>query len=162
MGHLQAEQFPRPRRSLPAEVGRDLEQHLPQFGQKAGVHLDLAVASPLVEEALLTSVAVPPRGPDDRGRSTAKVASDLLPRESLSELGDHQETEGGLRVLGLSASVDQSTYLSAIESRYCVHGKVSIVGVGLVTTTIDGFTFPFNFLPANRAPSADPESRAVV
>jgi len=50
----------------------------------------------------------------------------------------------------------------AIEPEYGVHGKVSIVGVGLVTTTIDGLTFPFNFLPAIPVTSPDHESRTVV
>jgi hypothetical protein len=44
-----------------------------------------------------------------------------------------------------------------------VHGKVpSIVVGGLVTATIDGLAFPFNFLPAIRGASTDLESRTVV
>ena len=91
-----------------------------------------------------------------------EVAGDLLPGESLSELGDHEEAEGGLRILGPSASVDQSASRGAIEPGYLVHGKVLIFVGGLATTTIDGSTFPFNFLPAVQATSGDLESRTVV
>jgi hypothetical protein len=80
----------------------------------------------------------------------------------LSELGDHEEAEGGLRVLGLSASVNQSASRGAIEPGYLVHGKVLIFVVGLATSTIDGSTFPFNFLPAIQTTSGDLESRTVV
>ena len=88
---------------------------------------------------------------------------DLLPGESLSELGDHDEPEGGVKVLGLSASVDQPPSRGPIQSGYVVHGKGSSIGVcGLATATIDGLTFPFNFLPALRGLAADRESRTVV
>jgi hypothetical protein len=43
-----------------------------------------------------------------------------------------------------------------------VHGKVLIFVVGLATSTIDGSTFPFNFLPAVQTTSGDLESRTVV
>jgi hypothetical protein len=80
----------------------------------------------------------------------------------LGELGDHEEAEGSLRVLGLSASGDQSASRGSVKPRYLVHGKDLIVGVGIATTTIDGATFPFNFLPAIRVALADLESRTVV
>jgi hypothetical protein len=80
----------------------------------------------------------------------------------LGELGDHEEAEGGLRFLGLSASGDQSASRGSVEPGYLVHGKVLIFVVGLATSTIDGSTFPFNFLSATRAALADLESRTVV
>jgi hypothetical protein len=81
----------------------------------------------------------------------------------LSELGDHEEAEGSLVVLGLSASVDQSASRRTIKSRYLLHGKVSSgFVVGLATATIDGLTFPFNFLPALRGLAADRDSRTMV
>jgi hypothetical protein len=117
----------------------------------------------LVEETFLGPVAVPPPGPHHRCGGAFEVASDLLASAPLSELGNHQESEGGLRVLGLSSSVDQSTYLGTIEPGYCVHGKGSSIFVGVfANTTIDGLTFPFNFLLPNRAPSGDPDSCTVV
>jgi hypothetical protein len=67
------------------------------------------------------------------------------------------------RVLGHAASVDQPASRCAIEPEYLVHGKVSSIVVGgLVTATIDGLAFPFNFLPAIRGASADLESRTGV
>jgi len=65
-------------------------------------------------------------------------------------------------VLRLTEQLRQPASRWAIEPEYGVHGKVSIVGVGLVTTTIDGMTFPFNFLPATPTGSPDRESRTVV
>jgi hypothetical protein len=105
----------------------------------------------------------PKRRPYDGRRHAGQVASNLLAGEALSELGDHEEAEGGVRVLGLAASVDQPASRWAIEPEYLVHGKVSSMSVaGLATATIDGLTFPFNFLPAIRDASADLESRTVV
>jgi len=81
-------------------------------------------------------------------------------------LTPHPATQFGrpaLVVLGLSSSVDQPTFLGAIQPRYGVHGKgSSIVSGGLAITTIDGLTFPFNFLPTNRDPSLDPDSCTIV
>ena len=163
LGHLQREQLPGPGRPLPTEVGRDLEQNLPELGPVACIHLGLPVAGALVEESLLAPRPVPLPGSHNRSRGTAEVASDLLSRKPFCQFDDHEETEGGLRVLGLSSSVDQSTFLSSIEPGYCVHGKAtSIVVFGLATATIDGLAFPFNFLPTNRGPSDDPDSCTVV
>ena len=66
----------------------------------------------------------------DPALRASEVASDLLGRESLSELGDHEEPEGGVRVLGLSSSLDQSPSRGAIQSGYLVHGKGSSMTVG--------------------------------
>jgi hypothetical protein len=104
----------------------------------------------------------PAGGVGHRGDGAAKIASDLLPAESLAELRDHQKSEGGLRVLGLAAAMDQPPSRGAIQSRYGVHGKVLIVVGGLATTTIDGFAFPFNFLLPIPTSSADRESRTLV
>ncbi len=99
----------------------------------------------------------------DGGRDAAEVAGDLVPGESLSELGDHEEAEGCEVVVGLAPSGDQSASRGAIKPRYVVHGKVpSIFVVGLATATFDGLTFPFNFLPAVRGVAADRDSRTVV
>jgi hypothetical protein len=88
---------------------------------------------------------------------------DLLPGESLSELGDHEVAEGGSGVLGFLRSLDESASRGAIEPRYLVHGKVSsMTGAGLATATIDGLTFPFNFLLPVRGLAADRESRTLV
>jgi hypothetical protein len=65
-------------------------------------------------------------------------------------------------VLGLLENSRQPASHRAIEPEYGVHGKVSIVRVGLATVTIDGMTFPFNFLPALRGLAADRDSRTVV
>src|SRR5712675_936066 len=54
--------------------------------------------------------------PHHSGRDANEVASDLLARESLSELGDHEELAGGARVVGLSSSLDQSPARGAIQS----------------------------------------------
>ncbi len=109
------------------------------------------------------TISEPPRRLHDGRRHAREVAGDLLPRQSLSELGDHQKPKGGVRVLGLFGAVDQSTSRGAIELRYLMHGKgSSIFVVGIATTTIDGLTFPFNFLPVIRGPAADHESRTVV
>ncbi len=81
----------------------------------------------------------------------------------MSELGDHQKSEGGVRVLGLLGAVDQAASRRPIQPRYVVHGKVSSMSVvGLATATIDGLTFPFNFLSAVRGLAADRDSRTVV
>jgi hypothetical protein len=70
---------------------------------------------------------------------------------------------GSFRVAGLSASPNQSPSRGAIQSGYLVHGKVaSIVVCGLATATIDGLTFPFNFLSAVCVLAADRDSRTVV
>jgi hypothetical protein len=136
---------------------------LPQLGTEAGVHLDLPVAVALVEEPLLAAIAVPPPGPHHGGRGAFQVARDLLAGASLSELGDHEEAERCLRVLGLSSPADQPPYLGSIEPGYCVHGKVLSMTDGvLANTTINGLAFPFNFLLPNRAASGDPDSCTVV
>jgi hypothetical protein len=93
-------------------------------------------------------------------RSPSSPAS--AKRLALSEFGDHEEPESGLRVLGLSTSGDQAASRRAIEPGYLVHGKVLTIGVGLATTTIDGSTFPFNVFLAIRTLSGDLESRTVV
>jgi len=81
----------------------------------------------------------------------------------ICELHNHEETEGSLRVLGFSSSVNQPTFLGTIQPRYGVHGKgSSIVSGDLAITTIDGLTFPFNFLPTSRDPSLDPDSCTFV
>jgi len=93
-----------------------------------------------------------------------EVASDLLPGEPLVELEDHEDTEGGLAVLGLPEQLSQPASHRAIEPEYVGHGKViSFIGCGgLATATIDGLSFPFNFLPATSTTSGDRESRTVV
>jgi hypothetical protein len=53
---------------LPAEVGGDLEQHLPELGPETGVQLGLPVAGAPVEQPLLANIAEPPQGPHDSGR----------------------------------------------------------------------------------------------
>jgi hypothetical protein len=59
--------------------------------------------------------------------------------------------------------VDQSAFLGSIEPGYGVQGKVASMKVGvLANTTIDGLTFPFNFLPALRGLAADRDSRTLV
>jgi hypothetical protein len=67
-------------------------------------------------------------------------------------------------VLGLSEQFRQAASRWAIEPEYVVHGKVfsSFDWGGLATATIDGLTFPFNFLPAIPTTSGDRESRTVV
>ena len=66
-------------------------------------------------------------------------------------------------VLGLPEKSFQPASRWAIEPEYCVHGKVSSIVVGgHATATIDGLTFPFNFLPATPTGSPDRESRTVV
>jgi hypothetical protein len=66
-------------------------------------------------------------------------------------------------VLGFSELLRQSASRWAIEPEYCVHGKVSSIVVGgHATATIDGLTFPFNFLTATPTGSPDRESRTVV
>ena len=73
------------------------------------------------------------------------------------------QAQGGMRVRGFLRPADQPASRAPIEPRYLVHGKVSsMVGAGLATATIDGLTFPFNFLPALRGLAADRESRTVV
>jgi hypothetical protein len=81
----------------------------------------------------------------------------------LVELEDHEDPEGGLVVLGPSQQLRQPVSHWAIEPECVVHGKVPSIFVGgLATATIDGVTFPFNFLPAIPTTSGDHESRTVV
>jgi len=64
------------------------------------------------------------------------------------EFEDHEDAEGSLAVLGLSKQFRQPASRWAIEPEYVVHGKVFsfVDSGGLATPTIDGLTFPFNFL----------------
>ena len=160
---FQAQQLARPGRALPAKFGRYRRQQALQLDQEVSIDLGLAVEGPLVEQPLFPFLDEAAGRLDDRGRDAGEIASNLLSGEPLSELSDHEETESCLWVSCLSASENQSPSRGAIESGYRVQGKVaSIVVSGLATATIDGLTFPFNFLSAFRGSTSDLELRTVV
>jgi hypothetical protein len=159
---FQGQQLARPGRPLPAELGRNAQQDTPQFCQEPFVDLRLPVVDTSVEQTLLAK-RLEALGHADHGRrGTVQVAGGPMLGKSLVELQDHEVAEGGSMVLGLLEKSFQPTSHRAIESEYGVHGRVSIVRVGLATATIDGMTFPFNFLPANPVTSRDHDSRTVV
>jgi hypothetical protein len=159
---LQAQELACPSGPLPPEVGRNALQDLAQHGLEPLVRLQLTITSALIEEAVLTQGQEPLGDGNDGCRSALQVARDSLTGKALVELENHENTEGGGVVLGLSPRLHQPASHRAIKSGYVLHGKVIsfVESGGIATATIDGLTFPFNFPPA--IPSGDRDSRTLV
>lgn len=90
---LTTEQLARPGRALPAELRRDGQQHALELLLEASIHLADAVEGAPIKKAVLAGLGEPPCRFHDGGRDTREITRDLLPRQSLSEFGDHQESE---------------------------------------------------------------------
>jgi len=126
---------------------RNREQHLLQCFLELDVGLRPTADGHLVEQRLLAPLAAPLRHLHNVQPHKGQVGGDPLPGDLLCELGDHEKAQGALGVSALSASQDETTSRGTIEPRHFAHGKVTSKGVvGLATATIDGLTFPFNFL----------------